>query len=305
MNHMQTFRQFLTEGGAAIKSSTRINQLNVAGTLEEIYKSVVVDLGLTQSDVRVLGSTGKKDPSKNGEPDGSSGDIDLAVSIPKVMKANNISSPDACFDFITNKVKHYTEVKPMKSINVISIAFPITNTDGKQEGKYVQLDIMPVDNLKYSEWAYHSPAFNVSKYKGAYRNELVYAIAKYMSFKSLKQQIDDSGEEVPVKWERMFYDLSKGLMRGVQSKEGKSGKMVKSAKTIEKELHSNDVDTVVTMLFGEGVKPKDVLTFEQALAAINAPTFPYASKRTDILKMATQGIINKGLEVPESLKKFE
>jgi hypothetical protein len=35
------------------------------------------------------------------------------------------------------------------------------------------------------------------------------------------------------------------------------------------------------------------------------PDFPYASKRTDILKMATQGIINKGLEVPESLKKFE
>jgi hypothetical protein len=119
------------------------------------------------------------------------------------------------------------------------------------------------------------------------------------------KQIDDSGEEVPVKWERMFYDLSKGLMRGVQSKEGKAGNIVKSAKTIEKELHTNDTDSVVEMLFGQGVKPSSVLTFEDALKAINAPTFPYASKRTDILKMATQGIINKGLTVPDELKKFE
>ena len=300
---MITFKQFLLEGGAAIKSSSRINQLNVQATLDKIYDTVVVNLGLSKNDISILGSTGKKDPAKNGEQDGSSGDIDLAVSIPALMKINSITE-DQCFDFIANKVKHFTEVKPMKSINVISIAFPIQSVDKLQDGKFVQLDIMPVANLKYSKWSYYSPAFNESPLKGAYRNELIYAIAKYMDFKTLKKQSLENGEDVPVTWERMFYDLSKGLMKGVQSKEGKNGNVIRSAKTVEKQLHTNDVDTVVKMLFGDRVKPKDVLTFEQALAAINSDSFPYMSKRKDILKMATQGILNKGLTVPDSLKKF-
>lgn len=193
----------------------------------------------------------------------------------------------------------------MKSINVISIAYPIVNTDGLQSHKYVQLDLMPVENLKYSSWAYHSPAYNESSLKGAYRNELIYAIARHMSFKALKQQTDASGEEIPVRWSRMFYDLSKGLMTGVQSKEGKNGSIVKSAKTVEKALHTNDVDEVVRILFGPGVKPSDVLTFEQTLAVINSDSFTYKSKRNAILKQAVEGIKNKGLQVPESMKKFE
>jgi hypothetical protein len=164
---MKTFITFLLEGGAAIKSSSRINQNNVEQTINNIFSDLLPKLNITDKDVKVLGSTGKKDPSKNGTPDGSSGDIDLAISIQAVVKSNGIDAT-SCFDFIVNAVKGYTEVKPMKSKNVISIAFPITNTDGNQEGKFVQLDLMPVDNLKYAEWAYYSPSYTESQYKRSF-----------------------------------------------------------------------------------------------------------------------------------------
>lgn len=125
-----------------------------------------------------------------------------------------------------------------------------------------------------------------------------------MNFNALKKATAETGEEIPVKWERMFYDLSKGLLKGVQTKEGKTGNILKSAKTISKEFYSNDVDEIVKMLFGANVTPKDVLTFEGALAAINSNSFPYKSKRKDILKLAAEGIANKGLKIPDSLRQY-
>lgn len=51
----------------------RINQENVEATLDDIYKRLLPELGLSREDVEPVGSTGKKLPG------GTSGDIDLAM----------------------------------------------------------------------------------------------------------------------------------------------------------------------------------------------------------------------------------
>lgn len=57
---MITFKAFLVEGGNAIKSSSRINQLNVQATIDAIMQDLIPSLGLSQQDVKILGSTRKK-----------------------------------------------------------------------------------------------------------------------------------------------------------------------------------------------------------------------------------------------------
>ena len=51
-----------------------------------------------------------------------------------------------------------------KGTGVISLQFPISNTDGKQKNKKVQLDLMIVDNL----WAITSVVLFLVKFKIAF-----------------------------------------------------------------------------------------------------------------------------------------
>ena len=229
---MKTFRQHisestqrltrrqLNEGGNAIKTSSRINQLNVAPTLKTIYSELLPKLGLKKSDTVLLGSTGKKNPERNGTPEGSSGDIDLGINVKALMKANDLKDKDAVYQFLTKIGKNYTDVKPFPGLEVVSIAYPITNEDGKQADKVVQLDLMPVENLAYCAWSYFSPAWNESKYKALYPKEVYYACARYADTKIKELGMLD-GKQVPATWTRLFFDLGKGLMTGTQTINGK------------------------------------------------------------------------------------
>jgi len=295
---IKTFKSFINEGGNAVKDSRigRINQENVEGTMNDIYKKVLPLLNITKKDTGNLGSTGKKLPG------GSSGDVDLAIDIHAVLRNNkNIKNVDDLFDKLVSIAKSlHMEYKDMRQMGLVSIGFPIHNTDGKQEGKLVQLDFMPTENLEYSKWAYYSPAEWESKWKGLYRNEVFYAIAKYMSFKVLKKAMDKEGKEVPVEWERNFFDLSKGLLKGTQTRMGKKGP-VKTVKTISKEMVSMDAQEIVTMLFGPNYKPSDILTWEDIMKAIKSPKFIYKKNLPKIIKMVQDGISKKGYPVPEDL----
>jgi hypothetical protein len=295
------FKVFLKEGGNAIKSSTRINQENVQATLDQISKKLLPLLGISKSDVRNLGSTGKKNLGS------SSGDIDLAVDMGKIIKKEkNVNTVDDVFDFIKDKAKSIThELKDLRSLGVFSIAFPIADGDDPeryQSGEYVQLDIMPTDNLKWVEWSFYSPAEWESKWKGLYRNELIYNIAKLLGYKPTKQMLDSDGKLVDAEWTRYFFNLSTGLEKGIQSRIGKT-KLTKGHKTLEKSLVVNDPDRVVEMLFGKGFKSSDILTWEDAIKAFNSPKFKLKDKRKELLKLTKDGLIKKGVPVPEELEK--
>lgn len=293
-------RKQLMEGGNAIKTSTRINQLNVAPTLAAIYKELLPKLNIKKSDTTLLGSTGKKDPEKNGTPEGSSGDIDLGISMKALMKANGLKDKGEVFEFLANIGKDYKGTKSFPGLDVVSVGYPIVNDDGKQEDKHVQLDLMPVDDLKYAAWSYYSPAFNESKYKALYPKEIYYACAKHCDTQ-VTEKGDRDGEQVAIEWDRYFFDLAKGLMKGKQTIRGKK-KLTKGVKTIEKKVVSTNPQDVVDKFFGPSFTPSDVQTWEQVWDVINSDEFILKDKLKDILEMAKKGIERKNYPVPPELE---
>jgi hypothetical protein len=294
-------RKLLNEGGNAIKTSSRINQLNVSATLDKIYSELLPKLGLKKSDTTLLGSTGKKDPKRNGTPEGSSGDIDLGISMKALMKANDLKDKDEVFAFLTKVGKDYTDCKPFPGLDVVSVAYPIMNSDGEQENKIVQLDLMPVDNLKYASWSYYSPSFNESKFKALYPKEIYYACARFADTK-VTETGDMDGKEVPATWNRLFFDLGRGLMTGTQTIKGKK-KLTKTAKTSDKKVITTDPQEIVDKFFGPSFKADKVRTWEEVWAAVNSDEFILKDKLPDILKMAKKGIVRKNYPVPIELEK--
>lgn len=293
-------RKQLMEGGSAIKTSSRINQLNVQKTLDAIYADVLQKLNLKKSDTTLLGSTGKRNPEQNGKPEGSSGDIDLGISMKALMKANGLKDKSEVFEFLKDIGKSYKGCQAFPGLDVVSIGYPIVNADGKQEDKIVQLDLMPVDDLKYAAWSYFSPRWDESKYKALYPKEIYYACARYCDTQVTEKGMLD-GEEVPATWNRFFFDLAKGLMKGTQTIKGKK-KLTKSAKTIDKKVVSTDPQAVVNKFFGNAFKPNDVRTWEQVWDVIMSDEFIMKDKLQDILKMVKKGIERKNYPVPPELE---
>jgi hypothetical protein len=292
-------RRMLCEGGNAIKTSSRINQLNVAATLKNIYAELLPKLGLKKSNTVLLGSTGKKDPKKNGTEEGSSGDIDLGIDVAALMKANNLKDSAEVFKFLTDIGKEYTDVKAFPGLAVCSVAYPIENTDGEQDGKIVQLDLMPVGDLKYAEWSYHSPGVGESKYKALYPKEIYYACARFAKT-TVKETGELDGKKVPATWDRLFFDLGKGMMTGTQTIKGKK-KLTKTAKTTDKKVVSTDPQKIVDTFFGPSFKAADVVTWEQVWKAINSDNFILKDKLQDILLVVKKGIERKGYPLPKEL----
>ncbi len=291
---MISFRQYITEGGNAVEGVSGINQENSIDTVKSAFKDYLKALGISEKDTALLGSTGKKAPGAV------SGDIDIALSAPALLKKKGVSTFGDMIDLIIDitKKKGY-KFADMRSIGIVSVGYPITNTDGKQEGKTVQLDFMIVDSVKLASWTYYSPSHLESNLKGLYRNELMYAIAKFAGIK-VKEMSDD---KQPVTWDRFWFSLTHGLQKGTQTlKSLKTGKITKTAKKVKPaELLSDDPDTIVGYLFGSKYKASDLLTFDQALDAIKSGSFPHKTHRKAIYKMAKDGILKKKYPVPESL----
>jgi hypothetical protein len=293
---MINFKQFiqLNEGGNAVEGVVGINQENSIATVKSAFKDYLKPLGISEKDTALLGSTGKKAPKAV------SGDIDIALSSRKLLKNKKVSTFGDMIDLIIgiSKKKGY-KFKDLRSIGIVSVGYPITNVDGKQEGQTVQLDFMIVDSVKLASWTYYSPSYLESNLKGLYRNELLYSIAKFAGL-NVKEMSDDNQ---PITWDRFWFSLSSGLQRGTQTlKSPKTGKITKSAKKVKPaELISDDPDTIVKYLFGDKYKANDVLTFEQALNAVQSGSFPHKKHRKAIFKMAKEGLLKKKYPVPESL----
>lgn len=130
----------------------RINQENVQATLDDIYKRLLPRLGLTKDDVECVGSTGKKLPG------GTSGDIDLAMPQDKIMQATECETPGEFIDFCQELFKEldvYDATAKGYGWKSVSCFWPIANEDGKQENKYVQLDFVVTNNMKFVSWGMH------------------------------------------------------------------------------------------------------------------------------------------------------
>jgi len=282
---MITFKQFLAEGGNAIAGVGPINQENVEATLEVIYSKLIPKLGLTKDDTALLGSTGKKNPHSQ------SGDIDIAISMSAIMAKNkSLKSMMDILEFVDMKSKGVVKLtKQLKGIGIVTMGFPIENTDGEQENQTVQLDLMLTDNVKFASWMYFSPHQKDSPYKGLYRNSMLSAISHHA---------DREGNDE--EWDRYLLHFQKGLGRVKESRKGKKG-LLKNAKVVSREVPTKDADQVVKILLGDSFSAKQILTWEQVFKAFKSSSFKWKKYRKEIAVRVVQDIAGKGYPVPEEL----
>ena len=296
------FKQYIKESGKAVKGVDRINQENVKDTLKSISTGIVKVLKITDKDTGLLGSTGKK------KPGGSSGDIDMAIDANKVLRANGIQLADELFDFIANKVKKISKTTVSnKGTGVISLEWPIANTDGKQKNKKVQLDLMIVDNLDLAKFNFWSPSEEQSKWKGIYRNILLSSMASAMNFETLEKGYDENGVEVPTLFRRNFIDLKRGLISGLQTRVGKSGKLFTNGRkqTIDTKILEDQPDNIVKAILGPTFTVNDTQSFESLFKILDHSKYLYRSKKKEIIKTFITVIgKSKGLVVPDEMEEF-
>ena len=299
---MKRFKEFIKEGGGAVGDVDRINQENVEATLKAISTKIIKPLKITNKDIGVLGSTGKR------KPGGSSGDIDIAIDANKVLRANAIQIADELFDFIAGKAKKVSNtVVSNKGTGVISLQFPISNIDGKQKNKKVQLDLMIVDNLDLAKFNFWSPHEEQSKWKGIYRNIILSSMASVMDFEVLEKGYDENDVEVPTLFRRNFIDLKRGLMRGLQTRIGKSGKLFAKGRkqTLETKVLENQPEGIIKAILGPAFTVRDAESFESLFKILDHPKYLYRSKKKEIIKTFIAVISkSKGLVVPDEMERF-
>lgn len=286
---MQTFKQFISEGGKAVSGVTTINLKNVPKTLSMVTRTMAKALRIPSESLRVVGSAGKKAVS---------GDLDMAIDITQVIKSKKVSTPaDIQKEVLKAAAKIDRQAVKLPSFGV-SFRAPISNTDGNQAGEFVQVDIFPTDDLDFQTFVKWSPRESESRYKAVHRNILLGMITKNANPKVLKRV-----DEVPLVWERLLLDFSRGLVKAVQSREGKKGILAKH-KTISRTIITKDKQEIIDKLLGPAFTEKDANSFESLLAVVKSSQFPYKKAKDDILTDTAAAFINNGILLPSELKSY-
>lgn len=273
-NDYLTEAKIILEGGAAIKGTQPVSQVEARHIIPDIIEKISKTLNIDKKLIKNVGSAGKK-PHDNDV----SGDIDLAIeSTPGKIE---LALPKLAYDEKTFRV--------MRGINVFSFGYKIND-------KIIQIDLIPVEDVSYSEWSYNAHEDDLKKdLKGSHRNEIMFAIAKFANRNVLQKDSDGNPSEV----ERYYYDLNKGLFSGKQTRMGRRGKVVKGWTTTEKHFLTRNPDKIAEILFGKGVTAKRISTFNGALKAFNSDKFPYPDRKKEILDQLKSGLQKKKLVIPD------
>lgn len=294
---MKRFKTFISEGGHAVSNVEPIDQENVPATLKNIYSDLSQLFSIGEEDTRLLGSTGKKKPGEQ------SGDIDVAVDVHAIAKQTGINSVDELIDHIYEKLQtKYSDVNRLHGMGIISVSYPIENTDGSQPNSYVQVDFMLTENPEWTSFAYFSPSSYESKYKGVHRTELLVAIAASVNEQVTSEIEDELGEKQAAEWERYIFNRDKGLFRAKKSRVGKSGKLIKTQKNVYKNLLTQNPSEVVKILLGEDFSIEDTNSFESLWNAINSSKFKYKNKKNRIIEEYKLRLDSSGIFYPEEIR---
>jgi hypothetical protein len=294
--------QELFEGGAAIKQSRRIMESEVPETLKSIENLLLPLLGDGQmgEEYIIIGSIGKKQ-----NPTDTSGDIDLGIDKGYISRKFRISE-DQVLEFIFKRlgdelpgVLGFTpEMKLMKGINVISIGWPIAGKNFNSDT--VQLDLIPILNMDWASFIFYSPDYRLreSKYKSAHRNWLFQAILS-----SLKEveSFDDNGD--PETYYSYVLRLSDGIYKNKKTFKGAT-KRLKNPQTVagHSQFITDSPREFLDLLFGGGVSPDDVKTFEQVWNLVKSPNFIHKDRFESIKEDLIRYLTNGNYEIPTELR---
>ena len=128
-------------------------------------------------------------------------------------------------------------------LHVMNIGFKVS------ENNYLQVDFMFVDSLKWAQFAYHSPDFKngESKYKGMYASILLQSVIRNIP---IKEEYDENGNLINYTY--LSLSQKDGLHRKSKTFIGKKGNLVKTPRTIEDKILSNDPEYILMLLFNFG-----------------------------------------------------
>ena len=234
----------------------RIHNYDITDTLS--YVSEITGISKDKLMKNTLGSAYKSD---------SSGDIDIAID-------DSEMGYEELRDYLKTS---YDWVHPSEGFKILNLLVPIQGKHSKKIlsdedfNGYVQVDLM-FGNPQWMKFSYFSPG-KKSKYKGIYRTGLIRVVTMV---KTEFAEYDDDGSLLAKVG--AVLDNSYGLMMQKRLRRNrKDGKgLVKSMSKVDdaewnknypetdiKASDINDPDEAAAFLFGNGVKAKDLNTFEQ------------------------------------------
>jgi hypothetical protein len=236
----------LREGGHAFSDVEPIELKTLKAEWERLQEYL---RSFGASDIEPIGTTFKKPVM---------GDIDIACSHPEGREGVHAMAVSLLGAENVRRI----------SGNIVSFAWPLQN------GRKVQVDLMigNTNLLKWSRFGPHPTKGNIghSVLKGSVRSLLFRSVLRAVSGREFPGQ---QGELDRV---RYSFDLDNGLFKKLETRRGavdkKTGvqRPLKTWKTVSKELISDDPDEIVSILFGEGPKAVDVLTFEDIVRELQA-----------------------------------
>lgn len=296
---IQSFSSFskLFEGGAAIKSSRPIKESEVEKTIQHMREVLfpLIGDGEFDKDYLLIGSIGKKK-----SPSDTSGDIDLGIAQEFLAQKFGISA-DQSLQFLYDKLSselpailgYEPDMKLMKGINVLSIAWPI---QGDTENGTVQLDLIPISNMDWAKFIFYSPDYrkNESKYKSAHRNWLFQAILS--ALKNVTKR-DENGDIVD--FDTYALRLNDGIYKNKKTFQGAT-KRLKRPDTVKGQsvFVTRDPQELLDLMFGGGVKPDNVKTFEDVWNIVTSPNFKYSDRVEEIRQDLIRYLNNAGYVIP-------
>lgn len=274
-------------GGKALKTVGRIYKEEMETTYEVLREHIYQALGLVKGEYVPCGSFLVRE---------SCGDIDIAFDVNVAMKRLGLDK-----EGITKRLNDLYVTLPeynySKGLDIHSIPFPIFDKDGKRTGRYVQVDLMPVENVGMAEWGMMTDGN--TPWKSATRNGLLRAIAKY------KDIIVHTNEDGTVlSFDRYYFDQRHGLFKMTRSYEGKNGRINKTAKTIEKKLITNDPEEILFILLDVIDKRKNFKNVMDVWTLIYDPEHPLFDKIEFIVKEYIDEMNRDGFDYPSEIKEW-
>lgn len=278
-----------TMGGKAVKNVTRIYKEEMLPTLHVLQEHLYQALGISIQDVEyaVCGSFLGKD---------SCGDIDIAFEWNKVKFPYNATK-----ESITKRLNDLYVTLPdyyyNKGFDIHSIPFPIFNEFGRTD-RYVQVDIMGVDNLEMAKWGMYSDPN--SEFKSAFRNSLLNHLAN-----QIREDNEVTSDGQVLTFTRLGFDHQRGLFRIKKTFKGtREGFVCKNSKTLEKEIIQTHPINIVRILFNEDIEPNKVNDWKFIWDKITNPSFHLYDRLFAIVKGVVEEMERKELDYPQVVKDY-
>ncbi len=262
--------------------------------MREVLFPLIGD-GEFDKDYLLIGSIGKKK-----SPSDTSGDIDLGIAQEFLAQKFGISA-DQSLQFLYDKLSselpailgYEPDMKLMKGINVLSIAWPI---EGDTENGTVQLDLIPISNMDWAKFIFYSPDYrkNESKYKSAHRNWLFQAILS--ALKNVTKR-DENGDIID--FDTYALRLNDGIYKNKKTFQGAT-KRLKRPDTVKGQsvFVTRDPQELLDLMFGGGVKADNVKTFEDVWNIVTSPNFKYSDRVEEIRQDLIRYLNNAGYVIP-------